>query len=92
MKYSIVIPNSVKDELLEGLGSVTSIGNQSFDSPFSGLFEKTTSTYGSGSGSSCGKILKIAFILILLYFIGKILMGRSCNEFFDNKRKNKKYI
>ena len=92
MNYSIVIPNSIKDELLEGLASATSIDNQSFDSPFSGLFEKSTTTYASGNGSRCGKMLKIAFILILLYFIGKILMSKKCYEYFDNKRKNKKYI
>ena len=92
MKYSIVIPNGIKDELLEGLASATSLPNYSFDSPFSALFERGNDTLFMPKSNGCGSVIKIMLIIFLIFLICKILMKNNYYEFYDNKKKNNKYI
>ena len=92
MKYSIKVPNSIKDELLEGLASATSLPNYSFDSPFSALFERGSETIMLPKSSSCGSVIKIMLIMFLIFLICKILMKNSYYEYYNNKKQNKKYI
>lgn len=94
MKYSIVIPNGIKDELLEGLASATSLPNYSFDSPFSALFERGNETLMIPKSGSCGSVIKIMIILFLIFLIIKMLMKNNnyYYECYNNKKQNKKYI